>query len=180
MIRKLIIAIAALLVAAAVVFFAYEFLQIGHATPALKSEPERANLIRIEKAARTMTLLRGDQVLKTYKVALGGNPIGDKVQEGDRKTPEGRYAITYKNTKSRYHLSLRISYPDATDIAEAERLGVSPGGDIMIHGLPNGFGAAGANHLLRDWTDGCVAVTNEEIEDIWQIVDLGTEVDIRP
>jgi murein L,D-transpeptidase YafK len=180
MMRQVTIATAGFIVVAAAAFFAYEFLQIGQAAPALKTDAERADLIRIEKAARTMTLLRGDAVLKTYKVALGGNPVGDKVQEGDRRTPEGRYRITYKNTQSRYHLSLRISYPDATDIAEAARLGVPPGGDIMIHGLPNGFGAAGKNHLLRDWTDGCVAVTNDEIEEIWQIVDLGTEVDIRP
>jgi murein L,D-transpeptidase YafK len=160
--------------------FAYDFLKLGRVPPALKLADERADLIRIDKAARRMDVLRGDRVLKTYRISLGGNPAGDKVMEGDRRTPEGLYRLDFRNAASRFHLALRISYPDATDRADAERLGAKPGGDIMIHGIRNGLGFAGGLHHLFDWTDGCIAVTNDEIEEIWQIADVGTAVDIRP
>jgi murein L,D-transpeptidase YafK len=105
---------------------------------------------------------------------------GYKQREGDGRTPEGRYAIDFKNPRSRFHLALRISYPDASDRDSARRRGVPPGGDIMIHGLPNGLGWLGKYHLWRDWTDGCIAVTNGQIEEIWASVDVGTPVEIRP
>lgn len=139
-----------------------------------------ADRIFIDKSERLLTLFRGERELKAYKVALGRNPIGHKQQEGDGRTPEGRYTITFHKENSSFHRALRISYPNAEDIRSARERGVSPGGDIMIHGLPNGMGSIGSAHLLRDWTEGCVAVTNEEIEEIWRVVPDGTIVDITP
>jgi murein L,D-transpeptidase YafK len=142
--------------------------------------PTIADRILIVKSTRTMTLLRAGKVIKTYKVALGGKPVGAKEREGDERTPEGEYRIDSRNAHSHYHLSLHISYPNAADRDRARRLGFNPGGDIMIHGLPTGWEGIGAAHRLHDWTLGCVAVTNEEIEEIWQLVPVGTTVEIRP
>lgn len=141
---------------------------------------EKADRIVILKAERQLTLYRGDKPLKTYGVALGGSPEGDKQCQGDQRTPEGTYRIDLKNRASRFHLSLRISYPDATDRAEARRRGCPPGGDIFIHGLGKGFAYLGSLHTATDWTLGCIAVTNEEIEEIWGAVEVGTVVEIRP
>lgn len=149
--------------------------------PVLPLPPDAvADRIQIRKAARELTLYRGGLVLKTYGVALGSNPDGHKEVEGDGRTPEGRYAISGRNPLSKYHLALRISYPSATDRTRAAKRGKSAGGDIMIHGLPNGYGFIGATHRLRDWTIGCVAVTDEEIEEIWRVVPDGCVVDIEP
>jgi murein L,D-transpeptidase YafK len=128
----------------------------------------------VNKARREMLLLRGESVLRTYRVALGPNPLGHKVQEGDGRTPEGRYAIDRRNPRSRYHLSLHISYPNEADIGRARELGVQPGGDIMIHGLKDG------QHRETDWTQGCIAVTDEEMDEIWALVTDGTVVEIHP
>ena len=136
--------------------------------------------IVVEKAARTMTLYRGDQKVHTYKVALGSEPKGAKTQQGDHRTPEGKYSIDARNEHSHYYKSLHISYPNESDRQRARKLRVSTGGDIMIHGLPNGYGAIGKAHLLHDWTDGCVAVTDEEMDEIWKLVPIGTAVEIRP
>lgn len=140
----------------------------------------KADRILVEKSARTLSLFKESKVLKTFSVALGTNPVGHKEKEGDGKTPEGFYRINGRNSQSKYHLSLRISYPNAADIAAAKKQGVSPGGEIMIHGLPNGMGALGAAHRLKDWTIGCIAVTNEEIQEIWDSVSDGTSIEIRP
>lgn len=136
--------------------------------------------IVVQKSSRKMTLHRGSEALKSYRIALGGNPVGHKEVEGDQKTPEGIYRISGRNPNSRFHLSLRISYPNAADILHAQTLGLSPGGDIMIHGLPNGFSGHGSTHNLIDWTAGCLAVTNEEIEEIWRVTPDETVVEIRP
>ncbi len=143
-------------------------------------EEVQADRILVRKAARELVLYRQGKVLKSYRVALGRNPVDPKRRQGDRKTPEGRYTITGRNPSSAYHRALRISYPSAADRARARREGVSPGGDIMIHGLPNGQGYIGAAHRLTDWTDGCIAVTNEEIEEIWRLAPNGTPVLIEP
>jgi len=127
-----------------------------------------------------MTLFHGDRVLRTYKVALGTVPVGPKRIEGDHKTPEGIYTIDSKNAQSQFHLSLHISYPAALDRDRARRLHARPGGAIMIHGLAPSFAYLGALHRQTDWTDGCVAVTNAEIEEIWNLVPVGTRVEIRP
>lgn len=140
----------------------------------------RADRIVVDKSERRLSLYAGGRLLKHYSVALGGNPVGDKLQEGDERTPEGRYVIDYRNARSRYHRSLHISYPSREDRRGAARRGVSPGGDIMIHGLPNGLGALGAAHTRTDWTLGCIAVTNEEIDEIWRAVPDGTPIDITP
>jgi murein L,D-transpeptidase YafK len=136
--------------------------------------------IVIQKNSRAMTLYRGTEAIKTYRIALGGNPVGHKEFEGDQKTPEGIYSISGRNPKSSYHLSLRISYPNEADIAHAQALEKSPGGDIMIHGQPNGYTATGEALQLTDWTAGCLAVTDSEIEEIWRVIPDGTPVEIRP
>jgi murein L,D-transpeptidase YafK len=141
---------------------------------------KRVDRILVLKSARTMTLESNGQLLKTYKVALGGQPIGAKNQQGDHKTPEGVYFIDAKNSHSQFYTALHLSYPNSEDKAQARKLGVSPGGDVEIHGLGRGYGWIGARHRLVDWTDGCVAVTNEEIEEIFQSVPVGTRVEIKP
>ena len=142
--------------------------------------PAQANKIVILKSAHSMTLLNGGKVLKTYKVALGSVPVGPKRIEGDHKTPEGDYLIDAKNAHSQFHLSLHISYPSAADQQRARSLGARPGGAIMIHGLAAPFAYLGPLHRQTDWTDGCIAVTNAEIEEIWKLVPVGTRVEIRP
>lgn len=139
-----------------------------------------ADHILVVKSTRTMTLLQGDKVLKTYKVALGTVPVGAKQKQGDHKTPEGDYFISGKNAHSEFHLSLRISYPNAADRERARKLGVAPGGDIMIHGLMPEYAYLGARHRDTDWTEGCIAVTNQEIEEIWDLVPVGARIEIRP
>jgi len=139
-----------------------------------------ADKILIEKQERRLTLTSKGKVLKTYKIALGGNPVGPKERQGDNKTPEGTYIIDSRNRDSRYHLSLHISYPNEKDRKRAKELGVSPGGDIMIHGIKNGFSWAGDFHTEVDWTKGCIAVTDEEIEEIDKFAPNGTIVEIRP
>ncbi len=145
---------------------------------ALQNGP--ADRILIEKKDRRMTLLSKGQVLKKYKIALGGNPEGPKEKQGDKKTPEGIYFIDARNKDSRFHLSLHISYPNAKDKKHARDLGVAPGGDIMIHGLKNGFAWVGELHTTFDWTEGCIAVTDKEIEEIEKLVPNGTIVEIKP
>ena len=127
-----------------------------------------------------MILYHKDVVLASYKIALGRSPEGHKTQRGDGKTPEGKYTISGRNSKSRFHLSLRISYPGPQDLIKARELGVDPGGDIMIHGLPPSFAYLGSLHRLVDWTEGCIAVTDDEIEDIWKMVPIGVPIEIRP
>jgi len=134
----------------------------------------------IEKSKRRLTLISQGEVLKSYKVALGRNPIGPKEQQGDNKTPEGTYIIEGRHKSSRFHLSLRISYPNESDKKRARELGVSPGGNIMIHGTKKDFSWAGSDHAQVDWTEGCIAVTNEEIEEIAKLVLDGTIVEIQP
>ena len=141
---------------------------------------ESADKVLIEKQARRLTLFSKGEVIKTYKIALGGNPVGPKEREGDNKTPEGTYFIDARNGNSAYHLSLHISYPNEKDQLRARELGVSPGGDIMIHGIKNGFAPIGATHAERDWTEGCIAVNNQEMEEIYELVPNGTIVEITP
>ena len=136
--------------------------------------------ILIEKNARRLMLISQGEVLKSYNIALGGNPIGPKERQGDNKTPEGTYVIDGRNKDSRFHLSLHISYPNERDKNRAKELGVSPGGDIMIHGIKNGFSWVGDAHTAVDWTKGCIAVTDEEIEEISKLAPNGTIVEIRP
>ena len=127
-----------------------------------------------------MVLYQNGHIVKTYRIALGPNSVGPKLRQGDLRTPEGVYQIDAKNPHSHYHLALRLSYPNEEDRDRAKKLGVSPGGDIMIHGLPDRYSYVGSLHTRLDWTEGCIAVTNKEIEEIWKLVPVGTPVEIQP
>lgn len=138
----------------------------------------KADFVLVDKSDRTLTLYRGGNVVREYTgIAFGDAPQGHKQFEGDERTPEGRYIIDTRNPESAYHLSLRISYPNNRDRAYAEELNRSPGGDIFIHGQPN---MSPVDRLPGDWTDGCIAVTNAEMEELWGAIDDGTPIEIRP
>jgi murein L,D-transpeptidase YafK len=140
----------------------------------------QADKVLIQKSARQLTLLRNGQPLRTYHVSLGSNPKGAKEREGDGKTPEGMYTIDSRNAYSKYHLSLHVSYPNAADRARARGRRVSPGGEIMIHGTPNRWRGVRFVFAHMDWTKGCIAVSDSDIEEIWKLVPNGTVVEIRP
>ncbi|MEY2574726.1 MAG: hypothetical protein QOF80_213 [Verrucomicrobiota bacterium] len=139
-----------------------------------------ADRVLVEKSARRLTLLKNGITLKTYRVALGRAPVGAKEYEGDQRTPEGIYAIDFHKPDSDYHLALHVSYPEQRDVDRAAAQGLSAGSDIMIHGLPNGRGWIGRFHRRSDWTAGCVAVTDFEIEEIYRAVPDGTPIELRP
>jgi len=139
-----------------------------------------ADHITVDKSKREMLLLRDGRAIRRYAIGLGQSPAGPKEREGDGKTPEGRYTISGRNPASAYRLSLRISYPSAADIERARNAGVDPGGDIMIHGTPNGEPESARRNRVADWTKGCIAVTNEEMEEIWRLVPDGTPIQINP
>ena len=132
------------------------------------------------KAERKMQLIKNGEVVRIYKIALGDNPVGHKQQEGDERTPEGNYVLDWRNAQSHYYKSIHISYPNAEDKKRAKALGVSPGGSIMIHGLPNGMGYIGEAHARQDWTDGCIAITNEQMDELWASAKDGTPIEIKP
>lgn len=142
--------------------------------------PFAAEKIVVVKSERRLYLLRAGQVLKSYRVALGPRPLGTKLYQGDGRTPEGIYRVTGLNTNSRFYRSIRLSYPNEEDLARARLLGQVAGGDIMIHGLPPERQALGATQWRFDWTNGCIALANEEIDEIWQRVTVGTPIEIRP
>lgn len=134
--------------------------------------------IVIEKAARRMQLIQDGKAVRTYRIALGFAPEGDKERQGDGKTPEGEFTIDRRNSESAFHLSLGLDYPRPADRARAAKGGYSPGGDIFIHGQPN---ALPEGFKLRgDWTAGCVALTNTEMREVWAVTPIGTKVEIRP
>jgi murein L,D-transpeptidase YafK len=148
--------------------------------PDMAAPTLQADRILVDKSDRLLVLFRNGRELARYSVSLGpGADDGPKQVEGDARTPEGIYRIDWRNPKSRYHLSLRISYPSDDDRARAAAMGKSAGGDIMIHGLPNGWGWAAALFQGRDWTKGCIAVTNTEMRHIWAQVPDGTLIEIR-
>jgi murein L,D-transpeptidase YafK len=139
-----------------------------------------ADRVVVFKGERTLVLMNDDQPLKQYSVALGREPLGAKVQEGDGRTPEGLYLIDWRKPDSAFHKALHVSYPNAEDLARPREPGVGPGGLIMLHGLRNGLGFLGRFHRLLDWTSGCIAVTDAEIDEIWRVVPDGTPIEIRP
>jgi murein L,D-transpeptidase YafK len=147
---------------------------------AIAADSLRADRILIEKKERRLTLLSSNRPIKTYAVALGWSPEGAKMWEGDRKTPEGTYRIDARNDISDYHLSLHVSYPNEKDRKRAQLLRMPPGGGISIHGMKNGLGWIGPLHTWVDWTKGCIAVTDQEIEEIYKLVPVGTIVEIQP
>lgn len=141
--------------------------------PAMAPASQRADTIVVDKSERRMRLLRDGKLIRTYSILLGDAPSGHKRQQGDERTPEGAYRISGRNPNSRFHLSLRVSYPNEADRKQARARGVDPGGDIMIHGgTPPGY--------RRDWTDGCIALSNEQIEEVWSLVPNGTPIRIDP
>jgi len=153
---------------------------IGVASRSAAQPATKVDRIVVEKSTRTLTLMSGAKSLKKYKVALGGQPVGAKDRQGDHKTPEGIYSVDAKNPNSQFYKALHISYPNQADRASARKLGLSPGGDVEIHGLGAKWGWLGAKHRLTDWTDGCIALTNEEIDEIYPQIKVGTTVEIKP
>ncbi|NNL85884.1 MAG: L,D-transpeptidase family protein [Myxococcales bacterium] len=141
---------------------------------------ERADRVKLYKSERRLLLLREGRILGQYAVALGQNPEGPKHRAGDGKTPEGRYVLDWRNPESRYYRSIHLSYPNPRDLERAQTKRIDPGGGIMIHGLPNGLGFIGEAHRTLDWTDGCIAVTNSEMDEIWRRVPDGTPIEIWP
>jgi murein L,D-transpeptidase YafK len=142
--------------------------------------PLQVDRVVVLKKERTLQLVSHGRMIKAYKVALGGDPIGPKTEQGDHKTPEGIYVLDFRNAHSQFYKAIHISYPSGRDRLAARKKGVPPGGDVFVHGLPNGYGYVGAAHRLKDWTDGCIAVTNQEIDEIWKSVADGTPIEIRP
>jgi murein L,D-transpeptidase YafK len=134
-----------------------------------------ADKVLVLKSQRKLYLMQGGKILKRYKVSLGGHPVGPKIREGDRKTPEGKYVLDWHNAESQFYKSIHISYPNTKDLARAEKLGVPPGGDLFIHGQPNNFNGPGKQP--GDWTDGCIAVSDQEMDEIWRAVADGTPIE---
>ena len=140
----------------------------------------RADRVLVRKSARSLELYRGGELLRSYRISLGRHPLGHKQQEGDGRTPEGHYVLDYRKADSTFHRALHISYPSPNDVASAKARNVAPGGLIMVHGLRNDLGFLGRLHRMRDWTDGCIAVTNSEIDEIARVVPDGTPIEIEP
>ena len=139
-----------------------------------------ADRVVVHKERRLLQLFQGDQVVREYAVALGGNPLGHKRQEGDERTPEGLYLLDWRNPGSGYHKSIHVSYPAPADVAAAAARGVDPGGMIMIHGQRNYFGWLAFLTQRFDWTNGCIAVTNAQMDEIWTMVPNNTPIEIKP
>ncbi|AOY89324.1 hypothetical protein BKP64_14735 [Marinobacter salinus] len=151
--------------------------------PAVRPAQEDAldiNKVVVRKSERRLYLMDGSQVVKSYRVSLGDNPEGHKLYEGDERTPEGDYTLDWRNAGSDFYKSIHISYPSEKDRELARAWGLNPGGSIMIHGLPNDVGDMAFAYRGLDWTDGCIALTNEEMDEIWQLVADGTPIRILP
>lgn len=153
---------------------------IGSSNAVSARELPVADLVVVDKSERWLRLYENGAVIREFPVALGFEPLGDKQREGDNRTPEGRYSLDVRNPNSQFFLSIRISYPSATDAAEARQQGVAPGGQIMIHGQPNEPKYSRAYYASTDWTNGCIAVTNLAMIDIWLMTRLNTPIEIRP
>lgn len=150
------------------------------AGPQPRAQPARVDLVRVDKAARTLSLIGNGVVLHRFSIRLGGTPVGHKRREGDRRTPEGRYLLDFKKADSSFYRAIHVSYPNAADRANARRLGVSPGGAIMIHGQPNGFPVTGGYAIPHDWTDGCIALSNDDMTTLWNLLRVPTPIEINP
>ena len=149
-------------------------------TVASVGAPKMADRVVVRKSERRLFLLRGDEVLREYRVALGLNPVGHKERSGDFRTPEGRYWLTRRNTRSDFFLSIQVSYPNDRDQRHARRNHWDPGGSIMIHGMPNSPRHPPEHYSSRDWTDGCIAVSNAEMVEIWLMTGDNVPIDIEP
>lgn len=141
----------------------------------------KIDYLLVDKSAKTMKAYSSNKLIKTYRISIGKNPIGHKIFEGDNKTPEGVYTINDRNANSAYHKNLGVSYPNDSDRAKARALGKSPGGDIKIHGLPNGIlSKVDKFHLFFGWTNGCIMVTNAEVDELYEAVAPNARIEIRP
>ncbi|ABZ76188.1 conserved hypothetical protein [Shewanella halifaxensis HAW-EB4] len=140
----------------------------------------KADLVIVTKSEASMTLLRQGKVFKKYRIAMGDNPVGHKLTEGDQRTPEGRYLLDYKKSDSAYYRAIHISYPNDEDRLRADALGISPGGQIMIHGENPNSSLSPEEAQMYNWTDGCIAVTNAEMDELWRAIDEGTPIEIWP
>ncbi|MCG7200420.1 L,D-transpeptidase family protein [Marinobacter pelagius] len=148
----------------------------------LQLAPERFDIseVLVKKAERRLYLLDGEDIVRSYRISLGDNPEGHKLYEGDERTPEGEYVLDWRNEQSDFYKSIHISYPSPRDRELAEAWGLDPGGSIMIHGMPNDAGDLAFAFVGLDWTDGCIAVTNDAMDEIWQLVSNGTPIRILP
>lgn len=144
------------------------------------SQPFKADRVLVVKSERQLYLLRDDRVIGRYAISLGRSPVGDKVFQGDGRTPEGIYALDERNNGSRFYRAIHISYPNSQDIAEARKYGGRPGGLVMIHGQPSEFNRGYHDRLAWDWTEGCIALSNAEMDEIWQATEIGTPIEILP
>ena len=147
----------------------------GYSTYGLK-----ADLVQVRKSERKLLLLNNGRAFREFKIALGSRPWGHKQERGDDRTPEGRYWLDFKRPESRFYKAIHISYPNADDLSSAHARGVDPGGSIMIHGFPNNNREAPEQAQRYNWTSGCIAVTNDEMDEIWASVDAGTPIEITP
>jgi len=163
----------------AVVLTAAALVWANHSVPPLPADA-KADLLVVEKSARRLSVYQHGALLRSYTVSLGRHPVGPKEREGDHRTPEGRYIIDRHNPQSAFHLALHVSYPSASDSARAAAAGYPAGANIMVHGMRNGLGWLGRSALLLDWTDGCIAVTDAEMDQLYQAVPDGTPIEIRP
>ena len=161
-----------------VVLFGWGVFSLGQGTALAMLA--KADKVVVLKGKRMLMLMKDGEIFRAYKIALGKNPEGHKTKAGDRRTPEGSYVIDSRNPNSKFYRAIHISYPNEADVSYAQKRGVSPGGGIMIHGLPNGFARVDRLHRVQDWTDGCIAVTNTEMEEIWEYVADGTPIEIKP
>lgn len=146
----------------------------------IASNTPNVSTVLVLKAERLLRLLDNGRTVREYQISLGKEPVGHKLYEGDRRTPEGRYVLDWRNNQSKFYRSIHVSYPNARDRARSNRLGKSPGGNIMIHGIPNEFHYAPWLYKGKDWTDGCISVNNEEMDEIWRLVADGTPIVILP
>jgi len=148
--------------------------------PATSPAPGTITQVLVRKSERRLYLLAGEEVVRSYRISLGDNPEGHKLYEGDERTPEGDYILDWRNPHSDFYKSIHISYPNPRDRELAEAWGLDPGSNIMIHGLPNDAGELAFAYEGLDWTDGCIAVSNEAMDEIWQLVPDGTPIRILP
>ena len=156
------------------------FVALGVFVPAYAGAEVKAEVVMVKKGERKLYLVSKGKAFREFSIALGGEPTGHKRQEGDKRTPEGRYVLDWKKSDSAFYKAIHISYPNAKDKEAAKERGVSPGGAIMIHGQPNGCSWCGVFMQHADWTDGCIAVKNSEMDEIWKAVDPGTPIEILP
>jgi len=181
--KKIFVTGLTLILLAAILYTSYHIMfpkRKSHNSEVRISENVKADSAAVFKSNRKMILYSGGKEIKTYSVSLGKNPIGHKEKEGDKKTPEGNYILDRHQENSKYHLAIHISYPNEQNKLNAYKMGVSPGGDIMIHGLPNKLEFLEDYYANTDWTDGCIAVSNDKMDEIWKIVEDGTPITIYP